>query len=168
MKRLIVVRHAKSSWDDPELEDHDRPLNGRGKRVAPLMGKHLVDHGVIPDHITSSSAKRALRTAKALQKVYAEFGESPALDKRQELYHASSEEILEVVWSLPSEFRCEMIVGHNPGLEEFLCEVCASNAPARLPTCAVAVLDFEAEGWTQVQPRTAMLRELWIPKELGL
>ena len=117
MKNLLILRHAKSSWNSPTLADHDRPLNSRGKRDAPRMGEHLRGLGLVPDHVISSTAVRAQRTAKLV-------GEAAGYEGEYELtrlfYHAGVEEYIEGLMTVPEVNNTVMIVGHNPGMEELL------------------------------------------------
>ena len=112
MKILTLVRHAKSSWSNPKLSDRQRPLNKRGKRDAPVMGKRIVQHGIRPSLIISSPATRAWSTAKIIAKEISypiEF-----LQREDALYHASLDGFLEVVSEQDQEFNSIMVVGHNP------------------------------------------------------
>src|SRR6478609_6616404 len=116
MKTLYLVRHAKSSWDDIDLSDFDRPLNDRGKKDAPKMGKRLKERDIFPDVMLSSPAKRALETCKAIAKALSFPEEKITTDKR--LYHASEDQLLKVVQGLKDRHdnvEVIMIFGHNPG-----------------------------------------------------
>ena len=117
MKELYLVRHAKSSWDFPNLSDHDRPLNGRGKRNAPEMGKRLKSLGILPDLLISSTAKRAYKTAKAIAD---EIGYSTEkIIVASDIFHASIENILDIVNDQLEETKSLMLFGHNPGFTWF-------------------------------------------------
>jgi len=117
MKELYLVRHAKSSWDFPNLSDHDRPLNGRGKRNAPEMGKRLKSLGIEPDLLISSTAKRAYKTAKAIANEIGYFKEKIIVES--DLFHSSIENILEIVNDQSEETNKLMLFGHNPGFTWF-------------------------------------------------
>jgi len=117
MKTLYILRHAKSSWEDPDLDDFQRPLNDRGKKDAPRMGKRLRKENVSPDLICSSPANRALATA---QLVAGELGyKTKSIHEEPKLYHAGGDTILDVLHSLSDSHKAVMVVGHNPGLTEF-------------------------------------------------
>jgi phosphohistidine phosphatase len=117
MKTLLVMRHAKSSWDDSGLADHDRPLNARGKRDAPLMGRWLLQEDLVPEEIITSTAKRALATAEAVAGA-SDFENEIKVDRFY--YHADAEMYTEGVKDLPDEIQLAMIIGHNPGLEDLV------------------------------------------------
>lgn len=143
MKTLILVRHAKSSWSDPALPDRDRPLNERGKRDAPRMGKQLAKHDVKPDVIVSSPAVRALTTAQLIAGKLGFERADIRVDDR--LYAAQARDLLQVVRELGDKPRCVMLVGHNPELTELAHRF--SSSIAHMPTCAVAVFAFDSDSW---------------------
>src|SRR5690348_14444773 len=136
MKTLYIVRHAKSSWDDPMLEDFDRPLNDRGKRDAPIMGRRLKEKDIHPSLILSSSAKRAFSTSKKIAKV---IGYSKDKIKTTvDLFHASEEEILQAIQTLKDKHDSVMIIGHNPGLTEFVNTIMEEVIEIEnVPTCGI-------------------------------
>jgi len=143
MRRLFLVRHAKSSWGEPSLPDRERPLNDRGKRDAPRMGKRLAELGVKPDVILSSPAKRAFRTARILAGELGYRVEDIHVDKR--LYAAEADVLLRVIRELGDGEKCVMVVGHNPELTELAHRY--SGAITHMPTCAVAEFAFAADSW---------------------
>ncbi len=116
MKTLILVRHAKSSWAYPHLSDFDRPLNGRGKRDAPRMGRYLAERGIHADLIVSSPANRAITTARTIQEY--QVSPKPRIVEERSLYHASAATILRVVQAQPDDVNSLMIFGHNPGFTD--------------------------------------------------
>src|SRR5688572_32706614 len=118
MKTLYVVRHAKSCWADPGQEDFERPLNDRGKRDAPRMGKRLKEKDVNPDIMLSSPAKRALSTCKRIADVL--NYEKEKIKTEPDLYHANDDTILSIVQRLKDKHNIAMIFGHNPGLTDFV------------------------------------------------
>ena len=150
MKTLFLVRHAKSSWEDAELADKDRPLNDRGKRDAPRMAKRvakrLAKYEVQPDLILSSSAVRALETAKAMAKRIGFRRKAILVDDA--LYRASVDELLSIVRKLADGASCVMIFGHNPAMAEFVRRL--SGEIVRMPTCAVAELRFDVGSWSEI------------------
>ncbi|NIP85513.1 MAG: histidine phosphatase family protein [Planctomycetales bacterium] len=162
MKTLLLLRHAKSSWDDDQLSDHDRPLNKRGRRDAPRMGRLLADQDLVPDLILTSTAKRARRTAEAVAKTCGFAGELLALS---ELYHAAPEECVRVLGQLSATTNRPLLVGHNPGLEELLDRL--TDHDEVMPTAALAQLQLPITGWEQLAlDSPATLVAIWRPREL--
>src|SRR6188474_1511952 len=134
VKTLLVLRHAKSSWDDQNLDDHDRPLNARGERDAPRMGRLARKKRLSVELIISSDALRARLTAEAVADAIG-YGGQILLDPR--LYHASAADILAVLRSaVDDNVTTVMIVGHNPGLEDLVARL--TGDPEGLPTAALA------------------------------
>ncbi len=146
MKTLYIVRHAKSSWDDPLLDDFSRPLNERGKRDAPRMGKRLKGKKVVPDLMLTSPARRALGTCKRIAEVLA-YDENKIKTERG-LYHAEKEQILEVVKSLKDKHEVVMIFGHNPGLTDFVNEL-GNQSFENVPTCGIAAYQLPVDSWQE-------------------
>ena len=162
MKYLLVLRHAKSSWKDEALGDFDRPLNNRGKRDAPRMGRLLADMDLIPDLIITSGAKRAKSTAKAAADSSGYEGE---IDVRSQLYMAMPDDYFAVLNEVPDSNERVMVVGHNPGVEELLEQL--TGIWERMPTAALAHLGLDIESWQGVDfDTTAKLIGVWRPKEL--
>lgn len=163
MKTLLVLRHAKSSWDDPSLGDHERPLNARGRRDAPRMGALLRDGRLTPDLIITSDAVRARATATAAAAAAGYRGDI-AIEPR--LYHANPNGIVAVVQSVSrADAKTVMIVGHNPGLEEFV-ELLTEESHD-LPTAALVQLALPIARWRELTDDTrATIVALWRPKEL--
>ncbi len=163
MKTLLVLRHAKSSWANNDLSDYERPLNKRGQRDAPRMGRLLCDEELVPDLIITSSAKRALSTAEAV---------ALACDYDQEIqytrhfYLADSEDYLERLQQLDDAYERVMIVGHNPGMEHLVALL--TGAWETMPTAAIAHLSLPINHWRELDEDSgAELVCLWRPKELG-
>lgn len=142
MKTLLLMRHAKSSWDDPDLADHDRPLNKRGKKDAPRMGRWLVDAGLVPDLIVTSSANRARKTAELVAEACGHEGDVVV---RPELYHASPDVWAEAIRELPDNASRVLCIGHNPGMEETL--AAWTDEAVAMPTAAIAQLEAEIDSW---------------------
>jgi phosphohistidine phosphatase len=163
MKRLILVRHAKSSWKEVALPDVDRPLIKRGKRDAPRMGKHLARQGVRPDIILASPAKRARKTAQLLAAQLADAGGRILFDPA--LYEATAALLLERVRALDETWNAVMMVGHNPGLTEFA-NLLTGLGIDNLPTCGVVVADLELNSWREIDVGCGKLVLYLIPKEL--
>jgi phosphohistidine phosphatase len=142
MKTLVLVRHAKSAWDSPGLDDHERPLAERGLRDAPEMGRRLAERGLVPDVIRSSTAVRARTTAKLMAQALGVGADRVQLDER--LYGAMPEEILTVVGEF-GEADTAMIVAHDPGLSDLAFAL--SGTIEHMPTCAVAEFTFDVDTW---------------------
>jgi len=146
MRELLIMRHAKSSWDDPSLADFDRPLNERGKQDAPRMGEYLAAMGVRPDLIVASPAKRARKTARIVAE---KLGyDKEAIRWVEGIYEASVQSLLYLVCSLPDEAEKVMLVGHNPGLT-YLANVLGDLTIDNIPTAGVVGLVFDAGSWDE-------------------
>ena len=162
MKSLLIMRHAKSSWDNSHVADHDRPLNRRGQEDAPRVGRFLLREELVPDLIISSTAERALATAEAvaLASDYA-----AAIITTRNLYHAGPEEIVEVVRRRAGDAGRLLVVGHNPGMEELLSEL--TGVYERFTTANVAHLTPSIDDWSafSLESRCQLLN-IWRPKEL--
>ena len=162
MKTLLVLRHAKSSWDEPALDDHERPLNPRGWRDAPRMGELVRECGLIPDVVLSSDAVRARLTAEAVAEVAGYAGEI-LLDPR--LYMAGPADILSLLPSVRQNAETVMIVGHNPGLEQLVEQLTGERHD--LPTAALAQIGLSIDQWRDLRLSIrGTLVGLWRPKEL--
>lgn len=147
MKKLILVRHAKSSWKHPELSDFERPLNKRGKRDAPFMAKLLMDEDVHPDLIVTSPAVRALTTAK----VIAEELDYPEenIVKNESIYEADTQELLQIINNFPEDKKTIMMLGHNPGFT-LLSNYITDKRIDNIPTCGIVNIDLNVEKWKDV------------------
>ncbi|MDH3533504.1 MAG: histidine phosphatase family protein [Gammaproteobacteria bacterium] len=144
MKTLTLVRHAKSSWKNTGLRDRDRPLNKRGERDAPMMGKRIVEAGIRPSLIISSPAVRAWSTAKVIAREIgypAEF-----LQREDELYLASLDSLLDVVAAQEAGFHNLMLVGHNPGLTDFA-NFLSPGLTGNVPTAGVVSVSIDRDDW---------------------
>jgi phosphohistidine phosphatase len=146
-KELFLVRHAKSSWDDPTISDHDRPLNERGYRNAPEMGRRLSDRGVSPDVLISSTALRACTTAEIMAGSINFPKDQIVFDRT--LYHASATELQEYIGVLDDAHFSVMLFGHNPGMTSLVSHL-FGLALDNLPTCGVVHLNFSVESWAEV------------------
>jgi phosphohistidine phosphatase len=145
MRSVLVLRHAKSSWKHPELADHDRPLNKRGKRDTPLMGRLLKREDLVPEIIISSTATRARSTAEAVSKASSYKGE---IVLNKSLYPARPEAYFGVMHDLSDEYARALIVGHNPGLEE-LVEMLTGEIHL-MSTCSLAHVKFRVDKWSDI------------------
>jgi phosphohistidine phosphatase len=161
MKNLLILRHAKSSWKNDALPDHDRPLNRRGQGDAPNVGKRLRAEGLTPDAIVCSTARRAHQTAEAVAEQSGYAGE---LQVCEELYDGGPEAYLEAIRNLPGEVDCALVVGHNPDLEELVEMLSGENV--RLPTAALAYVQLDIQGWKDLNgEEQGKLVDLWTPRE---
>ena len=143
-KELLLVRHAKSSWDDPSLDDHDRPLNARGLRNAPEMGKRLQGWGIRPDTWISSTALRAITTAKIIAE---QIGFPPdQIQRTKGLYHAGATELQEFIAGLDDQLGSVVLFGHNPGMTSLVANLYGLPID-NLPTCGVVHLQFTEANW---------------------
>jgi phosphohistidine phosphatase len=165
MKRLILTRHAKSSWDDPLTPDHDRPLNERGKAAAADLGQWLASRGYVPDEVLCSDA---LRTRKTWSGIAPALPGTPILELKPALYHAGPDVMMAVLRHARGD--CVMMIGHNPGIAEFAHRLVARaplhEAFARYPTGATLVAEFDVADWAEVQPGTGSTVDFIVPREL--
>ena len=156
MKTLFLVRHAKSSRDDPAMPDKDRPLNDRGKRDAPKMGERLAKRDVKPNLILSSPATRALKTAEIIAKKLDYKLKNIVVDDR--LYAVAADDLLDVIRNLDDKLERVMVFGHNPELTELAHRL--SSKITHMPTCAVAEFTFDVKSWSNIgkdKPATVAL-----------
>jgi phosphohistidine phosphatase len=162
MKTLLLLRHAKSSWSEPGLQDHNRPLNKRGKHDAPLMGKLIHEQGLTPDLIISSTARRAQDTARLAGEACGYDGE---IELRQELYLSDTTCYMDILQNLPEQVNTVLVVGHNPDLEELL--TLLTDYDGSFPTAALAQVELPLTNWNELNEATdGYLKNLWKPREL--
>ncbi|HEY9870655.1 MAG TPA: histidine phosphatase family protein [Candidatus Obscuribacterales bacterium] len=162
MKILYLFRHAKSSWDDPALDDFERPLNKRGEKNAPLMGEVMRQRGVDPDTVLCSPARRTKQTAKLALKAAA-LKTEPVYDER--LYLASTPVLLSVIGELDDDVSSALLVGHNPGLSDLL--EFLSGTMDQFPTAALARVALDIQRWKDIKRRCGRLEWIVRPKELA-
>ncbi len=163
MKTLLVLRHAKSSWGDTQLRDYDRPLNARGRRAAPRMGRLIADEGIVPDAIATSTAKRARDTAALVAEA---AGYVRDVQRCDALYDAAPHAYIQVLRGLPDEVVTAMVVGHNPGVERLVAGLTGTDV--RMSTANVARISLDVDAWPDIQMSgAAQLVHLWRPKELS-
>jgi phosphohistidine phosphatase len=167
-RQLILLRHAKSSWDSGAERDFDRPLNKRGLRNAPRMGQWLKEKRLVPDHIISSPARRAELTVNAVMGELGLTKDGVVFD--DVLYLGDSHALLQVLAGFPDTAQCGLMVGHNPGLEDLLLYLCGDAGPwARdrkiMVTAAVARIAMPGD-WRNVKQGSCDLLELVRPKQL--
>ena len=161
MKRLTLVRHAKSGQKDGSIPDFDRPLASRGKQDAPEMGRRLAARGCAPDAVVTSPAKRARKTAEKVARELSYPAESIHLEP--DVYEASVSTLLAIVRGFDDAWGHVMLVGHNPGFED-LANALGNPGLDKLPTCGVVCLDFPASSWGEVQPGSGSLVFFDYPK----
>jgi len=161
MKILYLIRHAKSSWKDESLTDHDRPLNKRGKRDAPFMGQKLHEMGVAVDVLLASTAIRTSKTAKAFAKAL-NFPEGK-ITFSKELYLASALRLLEVIQRQGEKRTAVALVGHNPELTE-LSNLLSDYYLLNIPTAGVVGIQFEVQNWKEVKPKSGKMLFFDYPK----
>jgi phosphohistidine phosphatase len=162
MKTLLLLRHAKSSWSDPGLRDHDRPLNKRGERTAPRMGTLLADAGLRPDRVLCSTAVRARRTAELVAENCGYDGDIALVD---DLYMAAPGTVIDVVQRKGGDADRLLVVAHNPGLEQLVAAL--AGRPERFPTAALAEFRLGIATWDELELEAqADLQNIWRPKEL--
>ena len=161
MKRILLMRHAKSDWGAQYATDFERSLNARGQRDAPIMAAFMAAHNLLPELIVSSPAQRAKMTAEFVARERTFAGEF-IFDQR--IYLASPAMLLEVIQELPDAVETAMLVGHNPGMEDIIELLC--GGVVRMPTAAIASLRLQGETWGQTQAGQATLQWLVKPKIL--
>jgi phosphohistidine phosphatase len=170
MKRLAILRHAKSSWDEPGLDDFNRPLNERGWKAARRMGREFKHRGMRFDIVLASPAARVRETIDGIQEHF-DFAASIRFEPK--LYHATSNTLLSLIHKLDHDVDAPLLVGHNPGLERLLVELTRDDRDGlrqriagKYPTGAFAVVELPASQWKDVAPGSGEIVELMLPKEL--
>ncbi|MBU1659071.1 CHAD domain-containing protein [bacterium] len=160
MKKLYIIRHAKSSWKESSLDDFERPLNKRGKADAPLMGSKLKEKRVMPDLILSSPALRAKTTAEIITKKI-EFEKEIVFDEN--IYESSVNELHKIVSEIDDENRVVFLFGHNPSLNELAQKYI--NLNENIPTCGIVEIEFDCDSWTDISAKNARLLSFDYPKK---
>ncbi len=170
MKTVLLLRHAKSSWDTPGTPDHLRPLAPRGRKAAPRVAAYMARNGLIPDRVLCSPARRAVETWELVAPV---LGSHPRVTVTEELYHASPGHLVETIRARPTRENMILLIGHNPSFEELALGLAGEGEPKALeklhrkyPTAALAILDFDVPDWTGVGEGGGYLRDLVLPKHL--
>ena len=164
MKTLLIIRHAKSSWDNADLNDIDRPLNDRGKRDAPVMAGRLIKAGVKIDLFVSSPAKRARQTAGTFMH---EFGrKEKELVTIQQLYHAQVQDFKEVVAGIDDRFDSIALFSHNPGITAFA-NILSAVRLDNMPTCGIFAVTGPAETWKEFLSSGTTFWFFDYPKSIG-
>ena len=165
MPRLYLLRHAKSSWDDPALDDHDRPLSARGRNAAKKMSHHLRDARVQPALVLCSSS---VRTRQTFDRIASSLPKSVEVRIESSIYEAGADELLRIARTVAEPIDSAMLIGHNPGIQELAIMLVAGDE-ARLrgkyPTGALATLAFRG-AWADLRPGVAVLEDFVIPRDL--
>ncbi|WP_026945578.1 SixA phosphatase family protein [Algoriphagus marincola] len=161
MKKIFLIRHAKSSWDETWLRDHDRPLAPRGLKAAPIMGKRLLKTEIFPDLIISSTAKRAKETASLIAKELGIANQKIVLDSS--LYHAPPSTYLKVIRQQPESIQTLFLVGHNPGMTDLIQNL---GVPLdNLPTAGICGFTCLAKTWKDFSEENSQLIFIDYPKK---
>lgn len=171
MKTLTILRHAKSSWDDPVARDFDRPLNARGQRAAVTVGRHMRSEGLSFDHVVASPAVRIVETVEQVESGYG-GALAPAWDRR--IYLASASTLLDVVHDLPAGADSALLIGHNPGLEDLVLmlvpdrsgDLLRDSVEEKFPTAALAVITFDTGDWGAIRSNAGTLVRFVRPRDL--
>lgn len=162
MRTVYLLRHAKSSWDDSTLADHDRPLAPRGSNAVPLVADHMRSEGVVPEVVLCSTARRTRQTLALL-------GDAIAADSdlriESDLYSASADTLVARLRELHDTVERVLVIGHNPGLER-LVWLLTRDRPAKFPTAALATLDATIDRWIDLKPGSAQLTDFVRPRDL--
>jgi phosphohistidine phosphatase len=170
MRTLMLMRHAKSSWDRPELDDLDRPLDPRGQKNAPLIARYIKESKWRPDLVLCSPAARVRETWQLM---------TPVLDRTVDcktlrtIYPGAPSRLLETLRRAADQVETLLLIGHNPGLGRLAVSLCGAGPRkplermrGKFPTAALAVIEFDVERWDQVAPGTGRLRAFVRPKDL--
>lgn len=170
MRRLILMRHAKSAWSEPVLADFDRPLSRRGKRIAPMMGAYIDRERLLADYTLISPARRTRDTWQLL----GQAAQNAAHGFDERIYEASDSTLLGLVRAMPGKIASLMIIGHNPGLQELACALARRDRSKarrameeKFSTAALCVLDFAVDDWADIMPDTGLLERFVTPHRLG-
>ncbi len=148
MKKLVLLRHAKSSWDFGSLSDHDRPLNDRGYRDAPLMGRFLASSGFEPNYVISSTANRAMTTAKLVTEYLQYDFTTTMLDRR--VYHAAMSDLYGIIREIPDDVENCLLIGHNPTFTDIANDLTGDQLD-NLPTAGVYGVELPLDTWVKVR-----------------
>lgn len=160
MKKLYIIRHAKSSWKDTQLDDFDRPLNKRGRHDATLMGKRLEEKQIIPDVIYSSPAKRAKVTAKSIGK---KVQYNNKIVFKKDIYEADQKTLQNIVRNINDRYSIAFLIGHNPGLNELAKYYIGYKE--NIPTCGIIGIEFTCNHWRDTNAKCAKLIFIDYPKK---
>ena len=169
MKTIHVLRHAKSSWKDPSLDDHERPLAKRGRKTAKAIAEYLRQAKITPDLVICSTAVRARQTLDPIAKAI----KPPKIVFEKGIYDVAQRKLWKYVWNLPGRAECVLLIGHNPGLHDFA--LALADAPSRkglppqggkFPTGAMATFCFDGT-WNELRLGSAVVAAFTTPKEMA-
>lgn len=171
LRTLLILRHAKSSWNDHDLDDHDRPLSARGRRAAPVMGRWLAGQGLRPDRVLCSDA---VRTRQTWSRVAPELDGQPEVVVDSELYLAGARTLLERIRATPDPVGTLLVIGHNPGLHDLALMLAGeahrprarARLEAKLPTAGLVVLKSDLPRWATLERGGCTLVDFVIPRSL--
>jgi phosphohistidine phosphatase len=170
MRRLMLLRHAKSDWSKPGQRDHDRALASRGRESAPRIGKYMATHDLVPELVVCSTAVRARETWEL---VVRELAAKPTLVHDERIYQNRPDTLLQVIHETGADVHVLLLVGHNPSfpaLAELLAATGDTESRQRLrekfPTAGLAVIDFAVDAWDRVHPRSGRLDRMITPRLL--
>jgi phosphohistidine phosphatase len=171
MRRLMLLRHAKSDWSLPGQSDHERALAMRGRKAAPLMGRYMAAHDIIPDHAIVSTATRTRETWRLVADM---FPRQPPVSFEDRIYEASPRHILAAIAGAPSSARSLLVVGHNPGFHDTANLLVESGdkrirktLAEKFPTGALAVIELDLDDWSAIRPGTGRLESFVTPRAIG-
>ncbi len=170
VKNLYILRHAKSSWKDTSLDDFDRPLNKRGRLAGKTIGAYLKKERLTPDLIICSAARRATQTMGLVKK---EIGDKTPSEISRNLYMASAEEIIRILWGIDDKIETAMVIAHNPGVEYLALSLTGDGdgdawqrMNAKFPTAGLAILTFDLKNWSNITQGGARLIKFVCPREI--
>jgi len=162
MKKLFLIRHGKSSWANPDLQDFDRPLNKRGSRDVPFMAKMLVGKGVKADQIVTSPANRAITTARQFA-VEQDINQEDLVIKH-EIYEAYPEQLLALVRQFSDEVNTVFMFGHNPGFT-YLANMFEGDYIVNIPTCGIVEINSNTNKWQELSGDNGIIANFYFPKQ---
>lgn len=172
MLHLALLRHAKSSWDRPDLDDFDRPLNARGEAAAPLMAARLAGLGFAPDLVLCSPALRARQTLEHIRTKFPNNASQVRFD--DEIYLASPADLLDIIQHRGGKAERLLVIGHNPGLQALAVALAGKGSDSEItamaqkfPTAALAILAFDCGQWRDIKPGAGRLEAFTAPKLLA-
>ena len=170
MKLLTILRHAKSSWDDPRLEDFNRPLNDRGWKAARRIGRELESRGIRFDLVIASPAARVRETIDGLKE---KLKLNAEIRFEQRMYMATETMLLHIVQEIPEEAQAPLLVGHNPGFQQLVADLTLPDSEGlreramhKFPTAALARIELPVRSWAKVEAGSGELAELIVPRDL--
>ncbi|REL24768.1 histidine phosphatase family protein [Rhodohalobacter sp. SW132] len=163
-KTILFMRHAKSSWADSAQKDFDRPLNKRGKRDAPAMGRYLKEQGVVPDYIVSSAAQRARETVLLL--AYAQGQGENIISWNEDLYYEGADAYLQAVRRAPESALTILVAGHNPSVERVVARLVDKRTNLTFTTANIACFETSAERWKDTGPENCTFKWLVTPNDI--